>query len=127
MYETQLLAISPPVCHPQCGLVFSGKCSLWSPNGSHGSGYLWLGAEQRISRYIRDVPSLATRRHSRVGLPAPKYFVFSDFWLGGRGLGWGVGCGRYSWLKKKNPFVPLNYASCHFIKQRLPRYLLPGS
>lgn len=30
-------------------------------------------------------------------------------------------------FKKENPFVLSNDATCQFIKQRLPRYLLPGS
>lgn len=52
----------------------------------------YRGAEQRISRYIGDVPSVATRGHSRVGLPGPMYCFLSLLVgrEGGRGSVWGV-------------------------------------
>lgn len=68
--------------------------------------------EQRISRYIGAVPSVATRGHSGVGLPAPMY-CFLRLLVGTGAVGCGEWCGRYSWLKKKKKKSVCTLKLCH--------------
>lgn len=72
----------PASCHlstrpPQRGVVCSGSCPLWSPDGSHSSGYLLLMTTSR-GRKGMSLPCVALTREVNLPRIIPIRLAFNE-------------------------------------------------